>query len=94
MAQLPEVDETYTSRKFLFAVGTSVAMLAAWLITAFFPVFRVGLEVLFGGLLGVLTLYLTGNVASSHLIGKNVVAAAKVQAMVGAPVEEIPPEET
>lgn len=67
---LHKSDGGYASRKLWFSVGTSVGILAVGMVAAFLPAFRPSLEVVVGGLLGVLAIYSGANVGGKLAIGK------------------------
>lgn len=76
---LSDTDGGITSRKFLFAVGTSVAIFLGAGIAAHWVSFGTNYETLIGGLLGCLGLYLTGNVTNTWAKGKHLKAILDAQ---------------
>ena len=60
-------DGGYSSRKFTFAVLTSIELAILGLFAAKYPSLQVVYSTMSGALLGVLALYLGGNVASRHV---------------------------
>lgn len=70
------------SRKFLYAIGTSLLIFTGALLAAWWPALGLGIyELLITGLLGALGLYLGGNVTSK------LVTARQIKA----PVDDEPP---
>jgi hypothetical protein len=67
---LQQSDGGYASRKLWYAIGTSVAILAAGALAAFFPTFRPSLETVVGGLIGTLAIYSGANVGGKLAVGK------------------------
>jgi len=59
------------SRKMWFAVGIAVAMIACWLLTGWWIPLATTYEALLGGLLAVLGLFITGNVANKFVVAKS-----------------------
>ncbi len=60
------------SRKLWLAVGTSVAIVISGVVAAKFPTIGPLYDTMVGGLLGVLALYLSGNVATKYTLSKGV----------------------
>jgi membrane protein DedA with SNARE-associated domain len=58
------------SRKLWYSVGTSVLIFGAGLIAARWTAFQPSLATIVGGLLGALSLFIGGNVAGKHVLGK------------------------
>ena len=78
------------SRKFVFAVGTSVAIFIGGLIAAAWIKFGTSYEVMISGLLGCLGLYLGGNVTSKFMVAKQMKAAADAAGEVEGPDKDEP----
>lgn len=71
------------SRKFWFAIGTSALLFVGGLVAASCPAFGANYETLTGGLLGVLAIYLGGNVGAKYVLKKPVVEAVQGHARDG-----------
>ncbi len=65
------------SRKFVFAVGTSIAIFMGACLAAGWAKFGPSYELMISGLLGCLGLYLGGNVSSKWMVAKQMRAAAE-----------------
>ena len=68
-------DGGLASRKFVFAVGTSIAIFLGGLIAAAWAKFGPSYEVMISGLLGCLGLYLGGNISSKWMTARQMKAA-------------------
>lgn len=68
---LDPADGGYSSRKLWYAIGTSLLIFGAGLLSAFVPAFRSGLETIVGGLVGALAVYAGANVSSRWVTGKS-----------------------
>jgi hypothetical protein len=75
--------DNFLSRKMWACIGTSVAILVAWVLTNYIPALAPSFQTLIGGLLAVLALMCGSNVAEKHVLGNN---KAKMQAL----LQEIP----
>lgn len=80
MESLDPKDGGYASRKLWYSVGTSIAIVVVGTFSGFWPPFRPGLETVVGGLLGVLALYLGGNVSNKWVVAKNLVTKTAEEA--------------
>lgn len=89
-------DKGFSSRKLVYGMATSVAIVAGGVLAAFVPAFVPVYPIYIGGLTGVLALYTGGNIAQRHVVGRHVVQMAKappgVQAPALPPVEPLPYE--
>lgn len=94
-------DSGLSSRKLWFGIGTSAAIVLGGIFYAFVEGFRTGYETYIGGLMGVLALYVGGNVANKHIVSKHLVnqavAIGNIQATSKsepkAPIEPLPPND-
>lgn len=69
-------DGGFTSRKLWFGIGTSIAIVGGGVFYAFVDGFRNGYETYIMGLLGVLGLYVGGNVTHKFALAKHVANVA------------------
>jgi len=69
-------DGGYKSRKLWITVFTMALISGVSILTAKYPAIVAVHSTLVGGLISCLALFLTGNVAASHLTGKNMIASA------------------
>lgn len=67
---LHDPDGGYASRKLRLAIGTSAGIFCSGVLAAWFPAFRPSLEVVVGGLVGVLAIYSGANLGGKLVIGK------------------------
>lgn len=67
-------DGGFWSRKLLYSIGTSVAIVGGGFLAAYVDGFRPIYETYIGGLMGVLALYLGVNVGNKFVVGKNLAA--------------------
>lgn len=65
-----QVQPPYSSRKFWFAVGTLAIMVASAVLCGLWPALIPLYPEMVGGQLGVLALYMTGNVSTKWVISK------------------------
>lgn len=75
-AHLASTDGGFKSRKLLFAILTSLLIFGGGILAGKFQWFGPHYETMIGGLIGVLTVYLTGNVGSRWIAGNHAVALA------------------
>src|SRR5262245_8154424 len=78
------------SRKLLLAGSAMILMSVAWFLTGKWTALAVTYDSLIGGLLGVLGLFIVGNVATKHVISKTVAGVSfqgEVSALAPAPTE-------
>lgn len=69
-------DAGFMSRKFWFAVGTTVLIFGGGILSGLWQLFGPHYETMISGLIGVLTVYLGGNVGSRWVAAKHVQALA------------------
>jgi hypothetical protein len=74
---LVAADGGMSSRKLWYGIGTSLAIVLGGVFFAFVPGFRTGYDTYIAGLMGVLALYVGGNVANKHVVAKHLAAQAK-----------------
>ena len=73
-------DGQYRSRKFIIALVALAILTGVTIGSIWFKGLETSLSSLTGGVLGVLSLYLTGNVATKYVVGKQVqVATAQAE---------------
>ncbi len=94
---LAYADKGLASRKLLYGIGTSIAIIVGGIFYAFCAGFRTGYETYIAGLMGVLALYTGGNVAAKHVISKHIQAQQAAQLAAPGPtprppVEPLPPD--
>lgn len=75
-------DGGLASRKLWFAVFTSLAVVLGAAAAVKWPLFSPNYEVMIGGLLGVLGIYLTGNLGAKYVLGKTPPTAEEEAAVV------------
>lgn len=64
-------DGSYSSRKFIMAIFAIVILTSLALAGMIYPAVAAILPTFVGGLLGILSLYFTGNVVNKYVTGKN-----------------------
>lgn len=70
MKEIPEASGSPNSRKFFLTVGCIALLTFLCLLSVFYPALSAILPVFIGGLLGILSLYFTGNIANKYVVGK------------------------
>src|SRR5579859_6907142 len=70
VAHLDPKDGGYASRKFWFAVGTSMLIFVGSILSGLFKMMGPHYDTMISGLIGVLGLYLTGNLGSRWVTSK------------------------
>lgn len=88
-------DNGISSRKFWFALFTSVAIFSGAVLATVWHGFGPNYETLIGGLIGCLAVYTGANIGSKYVLGKHRVAQDAIIAPEGAneaPDDEEPPE--
>jgi len=73
MKTIPEAGGSYGSRKFILTLLGLFLVTALAAMGAFFPAVPAILPTFVGGVLGVLSLYFTGNVVNKYVVGKTMV---------------------
>jgi len=71
-------DGGYRSRKFVLAVFSMVIIASLCILSGFLPQLTAGLPTVIGGILGVLGIYFTGNVATKHVMGSALTKAGTI----------------
>ena len=69
-------DRGFNSRKFWYAVGTSMLIFSGGLCAGHWSLFGPHYEMMMSGLIGCLTLYLGGNVTNKYMLSKLGLVAA------------------
>lgn len=64
-------DGSYSSRKFILTIFTIILLTTVSLAGIIYPAVVAILPTFVGGLLGILSLYFTGNVVNKYVAGKN-----------------------
>lgn len=70
MQEIPEATGTYKSRKFVLTTIGLVLITVVTIMGTFFPTLPSIMPTFTGGILGVLSLYFTGNVVNKWVVGK------------------------
>ncbi len=73
------LDHSSRSRKFLLTIGALVLITIFGLIGIRYSSIEGIYPTFIGGVIGIVSIYLTGNVASKYVVGKNIIAAQEVQ---------------
>jgi hypothetical protein len=68
--EIPEASGTLASRKFILTVSTILLITAVSILAVWFPAIPAVLPTFIGGILGVLSLYMTGNIMNKYVVGK------------------------
>jgi hypothetical protein len=69
---IPEATGTYLSRKFMLACFCIMLITAVSTLSIWFPGIAPILPTFVGGLLGILSLYFTGNVMNKYVVSKSI----------------------
>lgn len=84
-------DSGFNSRKLWFAIGTSMLIFLGAILSGVWNLFGPHYETMISGLIGVLGLYLTGNVSSRYVTAKHYATMAGQAIAAGIRKDNAPP---